>query len=153
MHTENLEHQLAGKMAQLCSRTEQCTADIRKKLKEAGADDEMADRIVSHLQKEKFLDDVRYAKAYANDKFKFNKWGRIKIRHYMKMKNLPDTAIEEGLAAIDEKQYLKLLIKTINDKAKTIKKGSRFEKMGQIIRFTQSRGFEPELIHRHLDIP
>lgn len=66
------------------------------------------------------------------------------------MKGLPDKVIEAGLAGIDEGQYIKLLVKTMKDKAKTVKKANKFEKMGQIIRFTQSRGFEPELIHRHI---
>ena len=152
MCTENLKRQIADKMARLCSRSEQCSSDIRKKIKEAGADDEMADHIILFLQNGKFLDDVRYAKAYALDKFKFNKWGRIKIRYYLKMKNLPEAVIAEGISAIDEKHYIRLLQKIISDKAKTIKKDNIFEKTGQIIRFAQSRGFEPELIHRYLKI-
>ena len=43
-----------------------------------------------------------------------------------------------------------VLISTLKEKAKTIKSGDKFDKMGQIIRFAQSRGFEPEMIHRYL---
>ena len=39
----------------------------------------------------------------------------------------------------------------MKEKAKTLKKKNKYEKMGQIIRFAQSRGFEPELIHRYLN--
>jgi regulatory protein len=45
-----------------------------------------------------------------------------------------------------------LLLKTMKEKAKTIRSTDKFEKMGQIIRFTQGRGFEPELIHRYLNM-
>jgi regulatory protein len=44
-----------------------------------------------------------------------------------------------------------MLVKTMKEKAKTIRVTNKFEKIGQIIRFTQSRGFEPELIHRHMN--
>ena len=113
--------------------------------------DEIVEEIISKLQKDKFLDDERFVKAYVSDKFRLNKWGKIKMRHYLKMKGLPDGLIKEGLDSIDEEKYISVLIKTMKDKAKTIKKKDKFEKMGQIIRFTQNRGFEPELIHRHLN--
>ena len=77
--------------------------------------------------------------------------GKIKIRYYLKMKGLPDLLIQNGLNGIDDEKYEEALIKTMKEKARTIKKKNKFEKMGQIIRFAQNRGFEPELIHRHLN--
>lgn len=144
------EDEIFAKLARLCSRSEECTPEIRKKIKESGGDAEMQDRIIKRLQDEKFLDDERYARAYTRDKFRLNKWGRVKMRYYLKMKGLQDSIIETGFEEIDEEQYVKLLIKTIKEKAKTVKKANKFEKMGQVIRYAQGRGFEPELIHRHI---
>ncbi len=148
-HDQQIE-QAYSKMAQLCSRSEQCSADIRKKILAYEIVDEIVDEIIDKLIAEKYIDDERYARAYVNDKFKFNKWGRIKMRYYLHQKGLSDAAIEKGLEKIEEEKYIKLLVKTMKDKAKTIKKKDKFTKMGQIIRYTQSRGFEPELIHRHM---
>jgi regulatory protein len=138
------------KMAQLCSRSEQCSADIRKKMIAYEIMDELVEEIIAKLRKEKFLDDERYVKAYISDKFRLNKWGKIKMRYYLKAKGLSDDVIETGLQEIKEDQYKKVLISTLKEKAKTIKTTDKFEKMGQIIRFAQSRGFEPEMIHRYL---
>ena len=140
-----------SKMAQLCSRSEQCTADIRRKMVVYELVDEIVEEVITKLQKEKFLDDERFVKAYVSDKFRLNKWGKIKIQHYLKQKGLPDDVIREGLDSIDDENYIAVLIKTMKDKAKTIKKKDKYEKMGQVIRFTQSRGFEPELIHRFMN--
>lgn len=145
------EEEIYGKLARICSRSEECTPDIRKKIADWGGDPEMTDRIVARLQKEKYLDDARYVSAYTRDKFRLNKWGRIKIRYQLRMKGIPDEIIAVGLEKIDEDQYIKLLVKTMADKAKTVKKPNKFERMSQVIRFTQSRGFEPELIHRHIN--
>lgn len=139
-----------AKMAQLCSRSEQCSADIRKKIIAYEIMDELVEEIIAKLRKEKFLDDERYVKAYVSDKFRLNKWGKIKLRYYLKAKGLSDNLIENGLLEINDEQYKKALISTLKEKAKTIKTGNKFEKMGQIIRFAQSRGFEPEIIHRYL---
>lgn len=139
-----------SKMARLCSRSEQCSADIRRKIIAYELVDEIVEEILEKLKEEKFLNDDRFVKAYVADKFKFNKWGKVKIRHSLRMKGLPEDLIQIHLDEIDEEKYKKLLIKTMKDKAKSVKKDNRFEKMGQIIRFAQTRGFEPEMIHRHL---
>ena len=139
-----------AKMAQLCSRSEQCSTDIRKKIVAYEIMDELVEEIISKLKVEKFLDDERYVKAYVFDKFKLNKWGKIKMRYYLKAKGLHDSVIEKALLEIKEDQYKKVLISTLKEKAKNVKSKNKFEKMGQIIRFAQSRGFEPEIIHRYL---
>ena len=138
------------KMAQLCSRSEQCSVDIRKKMVAWEIMDELVEEIISKLKSEKFIDDERYVKAYISDKFRLNKWGKIKLRYYLKAKGLHDNVIEKGLHEINEEQYKKVLIDTLKEKAKKTKSDNKFDKMGQIIRFAQSRGFEPEIIHRYL---
>ena len=139
-------------MAQLCSRSEQCSSDIRKKIIAFDLDNDIVDDIIEELKAEKYLNDERYIKAYVADKFRINKWGRIKMRHYLRMKGLPEDVIKNELDEIDEEKYKTVLIKTMKTKAKTVKKKNRYEKMGQIIRFAQTRGFEPELIHRYMNL-
>ena len=144
--------QAYSKMAHLCSRSEQCSADIRKKILAFEIVEEIVDEIIDKLIEEKYIDDERFVKAYVNDKFKINKWGKLKMRHYLLAKGLSNEVIQHGLDTIDEEKYKALLVKTMKAKAKTIKKKNKFEKMGQVIRFTQSRGFEPELIHRYMNL-
>ena len=143
--------QAYSKMARLCSRSEQCTTDIRKKVIAFNIDDSVVDEIIEKLIDEKYLSDERYVKAYVIDKFRINKWGKVKMRHYLKMKGLSDNIIQIELDNIDEEKYKTVLIKTMKTKAKSVKKKNKFEKMGQIIRFAQNRGFEPELIHRYMN--
>lgn len=143
-------NELFNRMSVMCSRAEHCSPEIRKKLKELGAGNDLQDKIISTLEKEGFLDDVRFIGSYVADKFRLNKWGKIKIRYYLKMKGLPDKQIEAGLSEINVDAYIKTLIGILKEKEKSIRKKPPYEKMGQLIRFAQSRGFEPELIHRHL---
>jgi len=152
MENEALVKEVLVKITRLCSRSEQCSNEIRKKIINAGVEEDLADEMVQSLIEENYLNDERYVKAYIADKFKFNKWGKIKMRHYLRLKGLPDEVIAIGLDEIDKEKYKAVLIKTMKDKAKTIKKKNKFEKMGQIIRFTQNRGFEPELIHRYMNL-
>ena len=148
---KSIQKQIASKMAELCSRSEQCSPDIRKKIIAVGLTGEEAEKILEYLKKEKFIDDKRYASAYATEKLRINRWGRIKIRYYLHIKGLSAEIIEIGLESLNEKIYLDILLKTMKEKAKKSGGKSKFEKMGQIIRFAQSRGFEPELIHRYIN--
>lgn len=147
---EKLYKEIYNKMAILCSRSEQCSGDIRKKIIALGGDHVIGDQIIQKLTEERFIDDNRYINAYIADKFKINKWGKIKLRYYLKMKGLSDNLIEDGLSFIDPDKYREVLVKMMKEKAKAVKNKPKFEKMGQIIRFAHSRGFEPELIHRYM---
>lgn len=152
MENEALLKEVLSKITLLCSRSEQCSPDIRKKIIKAGIEEDFADEMIQSLKDENYLNDERYAKAYVADKFKFNKWGKVKMRYYLRQKGLPDEIISIGLDEIDAEKYKIVLIKTMKDKAKTIKKKNKFEKMGQVIRFAQNRGFEPEMIHRYMNL-
>lgn len=148
---EKTTQEIFARMAALCSRSEQCSTDIHKKITAVGLSSDEADDIIEKLKAEKFIDDERYIRSYVSDKFKFNKWGKVKIRHYLKMKGFPDEFIQNGLDEINTEKYHETLIKTLKEKARKVKKENKFEKMGQIIRFAQNRGFEPEIIHRYLN--
>lgn len=148
---ETDKNDVLKKMAALCSRSEQCSTDIHKKIIASGLTVDEADELIEQLIAENFINDERYVKFYVADKFRLNKWGKIKMKYYLKMKGLPDALINNELDAIDEEKYIKVLLKTMKDKARSVKKKPKYEKMGQIIRFVQNRGFEPELIHRYLN--
>ncbi len=152
MGTEKLTaNEAFTKMAVLCSKSERCSPDIKKRLLEHGFEKYDAEAIIDRLKKEEFIDDERYARAFVRDKFRINKWGRVKIIYYLKQKGLPQKYIRAGLEEINEEKYVNLLLKTMKNKAKSIKSNNRFDKMGKIIRFMQNRGFEPEYIHRHIN--
>src|SRR5690554_1929700 len=101
---ETDKNDVLKKMAALCSRSEQCSTDIHKKILAVGCLGDEADEILDQLIAEKFINDERYVKFYVADKFKLNKWGKIKIKYYLKMKNLPDSLIQNGLDLIDEEK-------------------------------------------------
>ncbi len=148
---EKTVQEIYNNLAKQCSRTEKCSYDIRQKISTAGLLNDEADVIIEQLKKEKFIDDERFAKSYVSDRFRFNKWGKVKMHHSLKLKGLPDDLIQKALNSLDETKYRLALLKTMKEKARTVKKKSKFEQMGMIIRFAQNRGFEPELIHRYLN--
>ena len=91
--------------AALCSSSEHCIADIREKLSRWGIGEPDARTIVERLVQERFIDEGRYAIAFAKDKFRFSGWGRIKIRYALQQKRIGNSDIVNALSLIDEEAY------------------------------------------------
>ncbi len=147
MNTENYNRALEKAMA-LCSRSEKCRKDIREKLatwRLTGGEENEA--IIDKLIKDRFIDERRYAKSYARDKVRFNKWGKIKIRVMLKAKGLAEEDIEAGLNIIDMNNYLEMINDEIMTRRKTIKGKNIFDLKGKLIRFAKSRGYENEYVY------
>ena len=135
----------------ICSRQEKCKKDILEKLSRWGVSEEKAEQIIKQLEKEGFLDEARYAGNYARDKFKFNKWGRIKITYMLKQKQIPATVITDALSSIPEEEYLLVLKQELGKKRRSIKSKNQYDIKSKLIQFGHQRGFEFEVIVRILE--
>ena len=139
------------KLAAKCSVSEQCLSDIEGKLAKYDLTDEEKTRILRHLVEEKYVDDQRYAEAYVRDKYRFNKWGRIKIAQGLRMKGIDNETISTAMEAIDEGEYLEILHDLIRTKRKSTCGNSEYEINGKLIRFATGRGFEFGVIRQCLN--
>ena len=72
---EQTEEQAFTRLARLCSTTEYCRYDMRRKMAAWLLPDGAEDRILQRLERECFMDEVRYAHAYVRDKSRYNRWG------------------------------------------------------------------------------
>jgi regulatory protein len=70
--------------------------------------------VVEQLVKEGYIDDVRYARAFARDKSSLQGWGKVKIRVDLQRKSIDELAITAALSEIDsvaaEKKLQKLAL-------------------------------------------
>ncbi len=137
--------------AALCSRQEQCSGDIRRKLEYWDVDPGEHDQILEKLRKESFLDDERYARMFARDKFRFNRWGKVKIGHALRQKGISTSAAEAALMQIGPDEYLEACLELAGQKARSVKDPDPFIRRGKLFRFLSGRGFEPEIIGKALN--
>ena len=130
------------KLAAKCSVSEQCMSDIEAKLSRYDLTEEERTRILRHLVEEKYIDDRRYAEAFVRDKYRFNKWGRIKIAQGLRMKDIDSETISTAMEAIDEAEYMDILRDLIKAKRKSTRGKNDYEINGKLVRFATGRGFE-----------
>ena len=135
----------------LCSKEERCASDVRKKLEDWGLHHAEMDEVIDHLIANKYIDEKRYACSFANDRYRFNKWGRLKIRQAMHLKQIDPVSAEQALAEIDETDYLLVFREEMEKKMRSIHEGTEVEKKAKLYRFGASRGFENDLIYKLLD--
>ena len=140
------------KLAARCSVSEQCLSDIEAKLSRYDLTEEEHTRILRHLVEEKYVDDRRYAEAYVKDKYRFNKWGRIKIAQGLRLKGIDNETIKSAMETIDEEEYLSILRDLIKAKRKSTRGTSEYEINGKLTRFATGRGFEFTAIRRCINV-
>jgi regulatory protein len=145
------KNQLLHKVAHYCSASERAPSEVVQKLSEWGADQETAEEITQYLIQENYINEKRYCEAFVKDKFRFNKWGRLKIGMMLKAKVSDSHAINEALTVIDETAYREVLTALLKAKLKQIKYSSDYEKKGKLMRFALSRGFESSVASHIID--
>jgi len=129
-----------------CAYQERSQFEIRNKLYEWGLHQKDVEEIISELIEQNFLNEERFAMAYAMGKFRIKNWGKIKIRQGLKLKQIPDKLILKSLRAIDEDDYLSILKKILQKKSKTISEKDPFKWRYLLTRFAASKGYESDLI-------
>lgn len=132
-----------NRAAALCSRSEQAPSDIREKLLKWGLNPEEANRVLEQLVSQGFIDEQRYARAFVNDRFAFNGWGRVKIAHQLRLKGIPNEIISEAINLIDEEKYRERLIELLRVKWRAVSDREPRAAWAAMMRFAASRGFEP----------
>ena len=137
---EITETEALNRVAAYCSTAEHCRAEIAEKLQRWGIAYDAIDRIINCLEQEKYIDEERFCRAFINDKYRFAKWGKMKIGQARQLKK------------IDEEEYHAVLQKLLAAKRKSVRAESEYELNGKLVRFALSRGFEMKDICRCIEV-
>ena len=134
--------------AAYCSLSEKCEFDVKERLQKWSVSNTDTEKIIAQLRKNDFINNARYCTYYTRDKFKFNRWGRVKIGIMLRAKQLPEQEITNALEQIDEFEYEETLLTLLQSKLKALSYKTDYEKRGKLFRFAQSRGFEYDVIDK-----
>lgn len=150
--TEITETEALNRVAAYCSAAEHCRAEIAEKLQRWGIAYDAIERILDRLEQDKYIDEERFCRAFINDKYRFAKWGKLKIGQALQLKKISSMTYRPFLNEIDEEEYLSILHDLLNSKRKSVRAENEYELNGKLMRFAFSRGFEMKDIRRCIDI-
>lgn len=141
---------VADRLRGLCSRREYCRSDMMKKAIAAlDGDQSEATRVVDLLVKERYVDDLRYASAFARDKSSISGWGSVKISHMLSAKGISREIIDAALEEIDEEKASSRLDKLLQSKARSLKDDPQAKL--KLLRFALGRGYGYEEVKDVVD--
>ncbi len=142
-----------SKAGRYCAYGERSPRQVREKLISYGLSNKEAEVVLSQLIKESFVDEFRFARAFSNDKFKFNRWGKLKIRLELKRKHrLGDEAIQNGLDYIEDVEYVEMIGDLLRKKWSKLPDSIPYlDRKKRTVDFLIRKGFEQELVYRQLN--
>lgn len=140
MHEQELQ-----KLRNYCAYQERCHAEVRSKCFDLGLKGDAIDQLIVQLVEENFLNEERFAIAFAGGKFRMKQWGRKKIVQELKMKQISPYCIKKALAEIDAEDYDRVLHKLAEKKYASLKNEQYLKRQYKTIQYLLQRGFEQEL--------
>jgi regulatory protein len=139
------------KAEKYCAYQERSQLEVKNKLIGMGLTIAETNEILVELVRDNFINEERFAYAFAKGKLKIKKWGNRKITIALKNKGITETLIKKVLREIDPNQYIEELRFSIKKKDRTLKESDPWKRAGKLKQYLIGKGFEPELVFREVD--
>lgn len=101
-------------MQKYCVYQDRCHSEVRTRLIEHQVYGDELEEIISSLIADNFLNEERFATAFATGKCKIKRWGRVKIRQELKRRQISEYCIKKALRSLDHETYYANLIKELS---------------------------------------
>lgn len=135
------------KIAHYCAYQERNHQETREKLYNFGLYPNEVEDIIGRLIEENYLNEERFALAYAGGKFRINQWGRIKIKYGLQQKRVSTWSITHALNSLDDDAYQAQLNKLAEAKWLLLKKEKNvYSRKKKLLSYLQQKGYESFLI-------
>ncbi len=137
-----------SKAMRFCALQERCHSEVREKLYGWGVYGLAAEQILAELISQGFLNEERFACAFASGKFRIKGWGRKRIEHALRARQVSDYCIRRALQELPEDEYQTTLHNLLCHKYEELvgKTSTGAERRGALFRFAAQRGYETDLI-------
>jgi regulatory protein len=133
------------KMKKFCAYQERSQLEVRQKLYQSSIKGEEAEFVIGELIRENYLNEERFARAFARGKFRMKQWGKIRIRMELQHKGVSEPCIRKGLSEINDRDYRKTAEVVWKKLSGGILPDSKKEAW-KLLSKMRSKGFEPELL-------
>lgn len=139
--------QALSKLQSYCAYQERCHKEVRQKLRNLGIYGDDVDQIVTSLIEDNFLNELRYAIAFAGGKFRVKQWGRIKIERALKQNQISAYCIRKALASeLPEEDYRLSLERVLEKRNRFVKAKTAYERRYKLAQYGLERGYESALV-------
>ena len=135
-----------------CAYQERSQMEVRNKLYELGLNSHEVEQAIVALIEENFINEERFARAYARGKFRIKKWGKIKIERGLKSRNISSYCIRMAFEEIDNKEYLSTLDELLEQISHSVSESDLIKRNFIIAQKATARGFEPDIVWNQIKL-
>ncbi|WP_103069310.1 regulatory protein RecX [Aquimarina sediminis] len=139
------------KMEHYCAYQERCHKDVEDKLNTMKLIPEAKEKIILHLLEHNFLNEERFAKAFARGKFNIKKWGKERITRELKYRKISPYNIKTAFKEIPDKDYLETFHELAEKKYHSITESDKNKKRRKLINYLLYRGWETHLVYEKVN--
>ncbi|MEM8523561.1 MAG: regulatory protein RecX [Bacteroidota bacterium] len=140
------------KLQAYCAYQDRCHKEVRSKLLDLGVYGDTLEEVIVELIEDKFLDEERFACSFARGKFRYKKWGRMKIKQELKRKDISAYCLKKAMEEIEEEDYLATLDGLIQKKNAQLKDANDYQRKQKIAQFVFRKGYESNLIWERINV-
>ncbi|MFN8291897.1 MAG: regulatory protein RecX [Chitinophagaceae bacterium] len=141
------KEQALQKLRHYCAYQERCHQEVKEKLYALGVWKRDHDEILAALIEENYLNEERFAIAFAGGKWRVKQWGRVKIKYELKQKQVSEYCIKKAMKEIEEEEYLATLHKLAEAKYASLKQEQYLVRKKKTIGYLVQKGFELPLVN------
>ncbi len=136
-----------AKIQKYCTYQERCHREVKEKLYSYSLNGEYINAITNRLIQENYLNEERFAKAYAGGKFRVKKWGRLKIVRELKFRDISPYCIKQALKEIDDVLYYEQLKTILYKRWEAMQKENNvLVRKNKTSSYLIAKGYEPDLV-------
>ncbi len=139
-----------AKMENYCAYQERCHQEVTNKLWEMQLIPEAVEKIMLHLFEHDYLNETRFAKAYARGKFSIKKWGKNRIVNELKMRKISVYNINQALLEIEDEAYFKTFDALAEKRLAQIKETNTYKKRRKLADYLLYRGWESQMVYERV---
>ena len=145
------KEQALQKLKHYCAYQERCHNEVKEKLYNLGVWKKEHDEIIASLIENGYLNEERFAIAFAGGRFRIKQWGRVKIKYELKQKQVSEYSSKKALKQINEEDYMATLQKLAAEKYTTLKREQWLVRKKKTVDYLLQKGYELNLINSVID--
>ena len=145
------KEQALQKLRQYCAYQERSHYEVQQKLYELGIRRQEQDEVIATLIEEDYLNEERFAKAFAGGKFRMKDWGRKKIYYALKEKKVSEYSIKQAMKEIDDEDYKQNLKELTQEKYELLKNEQYIVRKRKTIDYMLQKGYELDLVTKAIN--
>lgn len=134
------------KLRHYCAYQERCHSEVVEKLYNIGIWKKEHDEIIASLIEDNYLNEERFAMAFAGGKWRVKRWGRVKIKYELKQKKVSDYCIKKALLQINVEEYISILETLATEKYASLKHEQYLVRKKKVADYLLAKGYEQNLI-------